>query len=41
MFKDLSQAKNYIISALIELNQGTEITDRVTKPYGCSVKYKS
>tara|TARA_B110000438_G_scaffold125929_1_gene122508 strand:+ start:100 stop:705 length:606 start_codon:yes stop_codon:yes gene_type:complete len=41
MFKDLSQAKNYIISALVELNQGTEITDRVTKPYGCSVKYKS
>ena len=41
MFKDLSQAQNYIISALIELNQGTEITDRVTKPYGCSVKYKS
>ena len=41
MFKDLSQAKNYIISALIELNQGKEITDRVTKPYGCSVKYKS
>ena len=25
----------------IELNQGKEITDRVTKPYGCSVKYKS
>ena len=41
MFKDLSEAKNYIISALIELNKGTEITDPVTKPYGCSVKYKS
>ena len=41
MFKDLSEAKNYIISALIELNKGTKITDPVTKPYGCSVKYKS
>jgi peroxiredoxin len=41
MFKDLSEAKNYIISALIELDKGTEITDPVTKPYGCSVKYKS
>jgi|TARA_B110000240_G_scaffold49168_1_gene56002 peroxiredoxin len=41
MFKDLSEAKNYIISALIELNKGTEITDPITKPYGCSVKYKS
>ena len=41
MFKNLSEAKNYIISALIELNKGTKITDPVTKPYGCSVKYKS
>ena len=41
MFKDLSEAKNYIISALIELDKGSEITDPVTKPYGCSVKYKS
>ena len=41
MFKDLSEAKNYIISALIELDEGSEITDPVTKPYGCSVKYKS
>ena len=41
MFKDLSEAKNYIISALIELNKEIEITDPITKPYGCSVKYKS
>ena len=41
MFKDLSEAKNYIISALIELNKGTKITHPITKPYGCSVKYKS
>tara|TARA_B110000196_G_scaffold315107_1_gene324218 strand:+ start:1010 stop:1615 length:606 start_codon:yes stop_codon:yes gene_type:complete len=41
MFKNLSEAKNYILSALNELNKGKEITDSITKPYGCSVKYSS
>ena len=39
MFKDLLQAKNYIKIGINELNQGKKITDPVTKPYGCSVKY--
>ncbi|HIE48984.1 MAG TPA: redoxin domain-containing protein [Gammaproteobacteria bacterium] len=41
MFKDLSEAKNYILSALDELKKGKKITDSATKPYGCSVKYSS
>ena len=39
MFKDLLQAKNYVKNAIKELNQGTKITDPITQPYGCSVKY--
>jgi len=39
MFKDLLEAKNYVKKAIKELNQGKRITDPVTKPYGCSVKY--
>ena len=39
MFKDLLQAKNYVKNALKELNKGQKVTNPVTKPYGCSVKY--
>ncbi len=39
MFKDLLKAKNYVKNAIKELNSGMEITDPITKPYGCSVKY--
>ncbi len=39
MFKDLLEANNYVKIAIKELNQGKKISDPVTKPYGCSVKY--
>ena len=41
MFKNLSEAKNYILLAMDELKKGKKITDSITKPYGCSVKYSS
>ena len=41
MFKDLSDANNYVKSALSQLQEKIEISNKVTKPYGCSVKYKS
>jgi len=39
MFKDLLEANNYVKMAIKELNQGKKISNPVTKPYGCSVKY--
>ena len=39
MFKDLLEANNYVKIAIKELNQGKNISNPVTKPYGCSVKY--
>ena len=39
MFKDLLKAKNYVKNAINELNSGQKISDPITKPYGCSVKY--
>ena len=39
MFKDLLEANNYVKIAIKELNQGKKISDPITKPYGCSVKY--
>lgn len=33
-------AKNYVLTALDELAAGKPVTDSVTHPYGCSVKYK-
>ena len=36
---DIKGAKNYIISALDSLLQGSEVKTAVTTPYGCSVKY--
>ena len=41
MFKNLSEAKNYILLALDELKKGKKVTNSITKPYGCSVKYSS
>lgn len=34
-------AKNYVRAALDELKAGKPVTQAVTRPYGCSVKYKS
>ena len=41
MFKDLSQATNYVKEAIKEINKNRKISFPATKPYGCSVKYKS
>jgi peroxiredoxin len=35
----LKGAKNYVALALADLKAGRPITDPVTRPYGCSVKY--
>jgi len=32
---------NYVLSAVNNLAQGVEVSDKRTKPYGCSVKYGS
>jgi hypothetical protein len=36
----LEGAKNYVRAALDELSAGKPVTEAVTRPYGCSVKYK-
>lgn len=38
---DIETATNYVSTALDALMAGKEIADKVTKPYGCSVKYKN
>lgn len=38
---DIETAKNYVSTALDALMSGNEVTNKVTKPYGCSVKYKN
>ena len=37
---DIKGAKNYVSASLRESMSGVEVSDPVTKPYGCSVKYK-
>tara|TARA_B110000014_G_C20117354_1_gene590557 strand:- start:527 stop:1141 length:615 start_codon:yes stop_codon:yes gene_type:complete len=41
MSKNLLKANNYVLNALNNLTNNQEIKDHTTKPYGCSVKYKS
>ena len=36
---DIPAAKSYIRAALADLAQGRPVTEAVTRPYGCSVKY--
>ena len=36
---DIAGAKNYVKTALAEAKAGKPVTDAVTQPYGCSVKY--
>lgn len=36
---DLVDAKNYVINALDASMAGEEVKDKVSQPYGCSVKY--
>jgi peroxiredoxin len=38
--EDIKTAKNYVRAALDELAAGAPIKNTVTRPYGCSVKYK-
>jgi hypothetical protein len=37
---DVPGARNYVRLALSALDSGTPIADPVTRPYGCSVKYR-
>ena len=36
---DIPQAKNYVTAALKEIAAGRKVSEPVTRPYGCSVKY--
>lgn len=36
---DVRGAKNYVVAALADLRAGRPVTQPVSKPYGCSVKY--
>jgi peroxiredoxin len=38
---DIKTAKNYVRAALDEVIAGRPVTEAVTRPYGCSVKYRS
>jgi hypothetical protein len=38
---DLKTAKNYVRAALDEVTAGKPVGEAVTRPYGCSVKYRS
>ena len=37
---DIANSKNYVSAALTEAMAGKPVTEAVTRPYGCSVKYK-
>lgn len=37
--EDIASAKPYVKTALAELAAGKPVTNAVTKPYGCSIKY--
>jgi peroxiredoxin len=36
---DLSQAKNYVVAAMNDLDNGLSVQEAKTRPYGCSIKY--
>lgn len=38
---DIAGAKNYVREAIAAVTSGKDVTETVTRPYGCSVKYKS
>lgn len=38
---DIPKATNYVDAGFGELFAGSEVTDKSTVPYGCSIKYKS
>lgn len=39
--KDAADQKNFVIEAVNAVKAGEEVAEKETKPYGCSVKYKS
>jgi len=39
--KDLSKATNFVKKGLEEIKRNVSISSNTTKPYGCSIKYKS
>ena len=41
MNKNLLEANNYVKNTLREMQGGQAVSTKVSKPYGCSVKYKS
>ncbi|MDQ3773650.1 MAG: hypothetical protein M3461_04375 [Pseudomonadota bacterium] len=36
---DIASAKNYVKGALNEMRSGKPVSQPLTKPYGCSIKY--
>mgnify|MGYP001459125595 FL=1 len=40
-FKNLLEAENYVKNAISEMQNSQAVSTKVSKPYGCSVKYKS
>ncbi len=38
--KDIPKATNYVTQAMMELDAGKDVSEPVTKAYGCSIKYK-
>jgi peroxiredoxin len=39
--EDLPRAKPYVRNAIVALAAGQKVTDAVTRPYGCTVKYST
>lgn len=38
---DIAGSRNYVMEAITAVTSGKEVAETVTRPYGCSVKYKS
>jgi hypothetical protein len=36
---DIPKAKNYVRAALDDMAAGRPVSESITRPYGCSVKY--
>lgn len=38
---DVAGARNYVAEAIADVAGGKEVAETITRPYGCSIKYKS
>ena len=38
---DVNGARNYVVEAIDAVLAGKDVAETITRPYGCSVKYKS